>query len=136
MKSKKVFTKKKSTVLWIVIAVLLWVVCICPVSVLATEQVYYYHNDHLGSPVAITDAFGNVVWRADYEPFGKIASLTETTPVNVHRFIGKERDLETGLDYFGARYYDAGIGRFLSVDPFFPRNGLMSHNVIICMPTV
>jgi RHS repeat-associated protein len=80
------------------------------------ESVLYYHNDTLASPVAMTDTAGNVVWRVDYEPFGNLAAIMETVP-NTHEFIGKERDPETGLHYFGARYYDDGIGRFLSVDP-------------------
>lgn len=35
----------------------------------------------------------------------------------VHKFTGKERDTETGLDYFGARYYGSNIGRWVSPDP-------------------
>src|SRR5438876_7002395 len=83
---------------------------------LAGEYVLFYHNDTLGSPVAVTDINGNVVWRTDYEPFGNPATVTETLP-NTHEFIGREHDPETGLHYLGARYYDGGIGRFLSVDP-------------------
>lgn len=82
----------------------------------AVEQVYFYHNDHLGSPVAITDASGSVVWKADYEPFGKATTTTETV-FNDHKFIGKEIDSETGLYYVVARYYDPSIGRFLTQDP-------------------
>ncbi len=88
--------------------------------VLAGEYVLFYHNDTLGSPVAVTDINGNIVWRADYEPFGNVATLTETLP-NTHDFIGKERDAETSLHYFGARFYDGGIGRFLSGDPILLR---------------
>ena len=83
---------------------------------LAGEYVLFYHNDTLGSPVAVTDINGNVVWRADYEPFGNPAILTETLP-NTHQFLGKEVDAETSLHYLGARFYDGGIGRFLSLDP-------------------
>jgi RHS repeat-associated protein len=82
----------------------------------AGEYVLYYHNDATGMPQAMTDINGNVVWRADYEPFGNLADVTETLP-NTHQFIGKERDPETSLHYFGARFYDGGIERFLSVDP-------------------
>ena len=82
----------------------------------AGEYVLFYHNDALGSPVALTDSSGNVVWRTDYEPFGNLATLTETLP-NTHQFIGKEVDAETSLHYLEARFYDGGIGRFLSVDP-------------------
>src|SRR5438093_11471091 len=56
------------------------------------------------------------MWQADYEPFGNLATLTETLP-NTHQFIGKEVDAETSLHYLGARFYDGSLGRFLSVDP-------------------
>src|SRR5216684_4222475 len=87
---------------------------------LAGEYVLFYHNDTLGSPVAVTDINGNVVWRADYEPFGNLATLTETLP-NTHQFLGKEVDAETSLHYLGARFYDGSIGRFLSMDPVLLR---------------
>jgi len=57
-----------------------------------------------------------VIWRADYKPFGEKQSVTATVP-NDKRFIGKEKDEETGLSYFGARYENAKIGRFISPDP-------------------
>jgi RHS repeat-associated protein len=96
--------------------VLLSALCVLARPAFAGEYVLFYHNDALGSPQAMTDINGNVVWRADYEPFGNLATITETLP-NTREFIGKERDPETSLHYFGARYYDDGIGRFLSVDP-------------------
>jgi RHS repeat-associated protein len=96
--------------------VLLSALCVLARPAFAGEYVLFYHNDALGSPQAMTDINGNVVWRADYEPFGNLATITETLP-NTHEFIGKERDQETSLSYFGARFYDGGIGRFLSVDP-------------------
>jgi RHS repeat-associated protein len=96
---------------------LLLAVLLLPMSTGAAEQVFFYHNDALGSPVAMTDMNGNVVWRADYEPFGNVSALVDNVPGgNTHQFIGKEADQETGLHHLGARYYDAGLGRFLSVD--------------------
>jgi len=80
------------------------------------EQVFYYHTDHAGTPLAMTDSNGNVVWRADYKPFGEEQSVTFTVP-NDKRFIGKEKDEETGFSYFGARYEEARIGRFIAPDP-------------------
>jgi RHS repeat-associated protein len=82
----------------------------------AGQKVFFYHTDAAGTPVAMTDAGGNVVWRADYKPFGEEQSVTPY-PENNKKFAGKEMDKETGLYYFGARYMDAGIGRFVSVDP-------------------
>lgn len=64
----------------------------------------------------MTDDSGNVVWRADYKPFGEEQLITGTLE-NDRRFVGKEKDQETGLLYFGARYMEAMIGRFISPDP-------------------
>ncbi len=82
----------------------------------AAEQVFFYHTDPVGTPMAISDAIGQVVWRGDYKPFGEEASVSSTL-ANDRKFVGKEKDEETGLYYFGARYLDAKIGRFAAVDP-------------------
>ncbi len=95
---------------------LLHVLCLVPPAAAQVEVVEYYHHDALGSVRAVTNAAGQVVSQHDYLPFGEEwqAPLTGTPLV---QFTGKERDRETGLDYFGARYYRAGIGRFTTVDP-------------------
>jgi RHS repeat-associated protein len=82
----------------------------------ASEQVFFYHSDPAGTPLAMTDSSGNVVWKADYKPFGEENS-TIGTASNDRRFVGKEKDEETGLSYFGGRYEDAKIGRFIAPDP-------------------
>ena len=74
----------------------------------------------------MTDAAGTVVWRADYEPFGALATESGTMSTT-HQFTGRERDAETGLHYFGARYYDGALGRFTSSDPFNPIRGFTSR---------
>ncbi|MEP6539528.1 MAG: RHS repeat-associated core domain-containing protein, partial [Bryobacteraceae bacterium] len=82
----------------------------------------YPTGDHLGSVRVTTDAAGNVVRRHDYRPFGqdlsgingRSAKYVDTK--NVPRFTGKERDSETGLDFFGARYFSSAQGRFTSPD--------------------
>ena len=79
------------------------------------EIVYYYHHDHLGNIRAVTDQNGNVVERHDFYPFGE--EITQPTNKDSYLFTGKPRDSETGLDYFGARYYSSFFSRFLSVDP-------------------
>ncbi|ULA65590.1 MAG: exported protein of unknown function [Nitrospira sp.] len=94
--------------------------CLClvlaPFTARAGEAVFYYHNDATGSPVAITNSAGTVVWKADYEPFGELAGLVENVP-NPQQFLAKTVDPETSLHLLGARYYDGKMGRFLSVDP-------------------
>jgi len=72
--------------------------------------VFYIHSDHLGSTSAMTDEDGEVVEKQKNLPFGELLEGSEK-----YGFTGKERD-ETGLQYFGARYYNPGSGRFLSVD--------------------
>jgi RHS repeat-associated protein len=64
----------------------------------------------------MTDEKRNVVWRAEYKPFGEEFEVTQD-PENNRMFVGKEMDKETGLYYFGARYMEPMIGRFVSPDP-------------------
>ena len=82
---------------------------------------YYYLKDHLGSTKVTVDANGNVDGYNDYYPFGMTMpgrSSTNSSFDGRYQFTGKERDFgETGYDYFGARYYDSFIGRWLQVDP-------------------
>lgn len=84
------------------------------------EQVFFYHKDHLGSTLCITDRNGQIVERAEYIPYGEvfvdnIASDAEyETP---YKFTGKEYDDETGLYYFGTRYLHPKYATWLSVDP-------------------
>ena len=79
------------------------------------EKIYFYHTDVVGSPLAMTDRSGNVVWRADYMPFGDERDVTPGID-NSRRFSGKEKDNETGLSYFGARFYEPKIARFNTTD--------------------
>jgi RHS repeat-associated protein len=94
-------------------------------SLLAQYQnstTYFVHSDHLGSTRLITcfaagatgcSASQAVYDSLDYQPFGEqIAGDTGTT----HKFTGNERDGESGLDSFGARYYGSNMGRFMTPD--------------------
>jgi RHS repeat-associated protein len=72
---------------------------------------YWYYKDHLGS----TRQLGSSNLFRDYYPFG--VSLAESGTETGYLFAGKELDGRTGLSYFGARYYDARIGRWWVVDP-------------------
>jgi RHS repeat-associated protein len=74
---------------------------------------FYYHTDHLGSTRLITDSDRNIIAAVIYHPFGE-PSIEEGS--EHYLFTGKERDA-TGLYYYGARYYDPGIGRFITRDP-------------------
>src|SRR5688572_27845111 len=84
-----------------------------------TETVVYYHTDAIGSVRMVTNEAGQVVARYDYQPFGLPLPKDPPPPPERRQFAGKERDTETGYDYFGARYYASNTGRFNTVDPFF-----------------
>jgi len=83
--------------------------------------VKYLVGDHLGSTRAVLDAGGVVVKRYDFQPFGAEIGRTgngyDGADAVKLKFTGKERDVESGLDYLGARYYGAVMGRFASPDP-------------------
>jgi len=81
---------------------------------------FYFLKDHLGSVRMTVDEAGTVVGYDDYYPFGMQMDGRSYTSSNDarYKFTSKERDdYETGYDYFGARYYDSRIGRFLTIDP-------------------
>jgi RHS repeat-associated protein len=80
------------------------------------EQIYYFHNDHLGTPQVVTDNNGTKVWEAEYDPFGK-ADVTLATVTNNIRFPGQYYDGETDLHYNYFRTYDPATGRYLEADP-------------------
>ena len=82
-----------------------------------SDTLYYYHSDHLGTPIAMTDTFGTPVWRAEHLPFGGIYALTISTISNNLRFPGQYYDSETTLSQNWFRDYDAKIGRYREVDP-------------------
>ena len=81
---------------------------------------YYYHSDHLGSSSLISNATGSLVQHLEYVPFGETFIDERQSQNSWHtpyQFSGKERDDETGLLYFGARYQDSKYGIWYSVDP-------------------
>ncbi|HRH82386.1 MAG TPA: RHS repeat-associated core domain-containing protein [Thiobacillaceae bacterium] len=84
---------------------------------------YYYHTDHLGTPQAMTDAAGQVVWQADYEPFGKAVVKVNSVQNNL-RLPGQYFDAESGLHYNFFRDYDPGLGRYIQADPIGLAGGL------------
>jgi RHS repeat-associated protein len=79
--------------------------------------VHYYFADHLGSADGITNADGSIIEaESEFYPYGGENLITDQGIDNRYKFTGKERDPETGLDYFGARYYGSSIGRFMTPD--------------------
>jgi RHS repeat-associated protein len=94
---------------------------LAPAAALAqttTQVVEYYTTDALGSVRAVTQRVNGVlqVTRHDFMPFGEEVA-PPTASQDKRLFTGKERDSETGMDYFEARYMRASVGRFTTVDP-------------------
>jgi len=83
----------------------------------ATEEIYFYGNDRLGTPQILTDSTNTVVWEGYYKPFGEAEVNPNSSIVNNFRFPGQYYDAETGLHYNYHRYYDPGTGRYLRPDP-------------------
>ncbi len=92
------------------------------ITIIRDENKLYYLTDNVGSVRVTVDQYGDPVGYDDYYPFGKVMpgrSNNTSNPHDAYKFTGKELDQENGIDleYFGARYYDPEIGRWLSVDP-------------------
>jgi RHS repeat-associated protein len=80
--------------------------------------VTYLHTDVAGSPLAATDSTGSLIlWRENYQPFGLRDNNADAASGNRQFFHGQAADPESGLSYFGARYYDPVVGRFTGTDP-------------------
>jgi RHS repeat-associated protein len=77
--------------------------------------VFYYFSDHLRTASVVTDSAGVIKAESDYYPWGGELQFVNND-TNDYKFTGKERDTESGLDYFGARYYSNGLGRWVSAD--------------------
>ena len=86
-----------------------------------TQDIHYFHTDHLGSVRAITNQGGSVVEQNAYYPFGSRHTFGNTyaQTTNRFKFNGKEEQTTGNLNYldYGARMYDNKIGRWLTQDP-------------------
>lgn len=81
------------------------------------QTVTYFHNDLSGSPMASTDAAGNLIWKETYLPYGSKLINSTSAGTNAIGFHGKPHDNNSGLSYMSARYYDPLLGRFTGMDP-------------------
>ncbi len=79
---------------------------------------YFVHADHIGSSNVLTNESGQRASLFEYKPFGSLAYAAEDNSYDTDkRFTGKTYDNSSGLHYYGARYYDSEIGRFITADP-------------------
>ena len=94
--------------------------CKCNVEVmwLLNKLTFYYHPDHLGSSSYITNLDGEVAQHIEYVPFGEVFIEERNNIWNTpYLFNAKEFDEETGMYYYGARYYEPRLSLWMSVDP-------------------
>src|SRR5262249_21910491 len=81
-----------------------------------SSNLFYYIEDHLGTSRMIVQAGqSSACYDADFFPFGGERAYTNVCIQN-YKFTGKERDTESGLDNFGARYDSSSFGRFMTAD--------------------
>ena len=85
------------------------------VAAVSAQGTFFFHHDHLGSVVLVTDVAGGIVQELSYRAFGAVAANSTTSPPEF-AFLGNEVDDETGLVYCQARYYDPRLGRFITPD--------------------
>lgn len=88
-----------------------------PVSMRRDGQTYYYLYDRRGSIIGLTDGAEDLEASYVYDPWGNVVGGEDGGIENPFRYTGREHDLESGLAYHRARYYDPGVGRFISRDP-------------------
>ena len=86
---------------------------------LADSKYHYFVQDHLGNNRVVVDQSGNVEEVNHYYPFGGLLSSSVSNAVQPYKYNGKELDRKNGLDWYdyGARMYDAALGRWHAVDP-------------------
>jgi len=83
--------------------------------ILPSNEVDFYITDHLGNTRRLSTPSGDN--QSDFYPFGAERSYISTGNSTHYKFTGKERDSESGLDNFEARYFTSSMGRFMSPDP-------------------
>jgi RHS repeat-associated protein len=88
---------------------------------------YYYTSDQINSTRIITDSSGSVVYSAVFDPYGGMQKQWVNTYQPSLKFSGKEREVNTELDYFGARYYGHTQYRFISVDPVINKDEVLAN---------
>lgn len=89
-----------------------------------TDRLAFVHVNHLGAPVAATDEAGQILWQADYAPYGGLIRTALGKGKSAYtlalRLPGQWEDSESGFYYNDFRYYDPQAGRYLSPDPLGP----------------
>ena len=106
-----------------------------------SSSVYYYHTNHLGSTMALSDANGAIVERVDYDAYGQPTFsdadgnvLAQSSIGNAILFTGREYDYCYNGYYYRTRIYNSNTGRFSQKDPLLYANGLNDYNYTLNNP--
>jgi RHS repeat-associated protein len=94
----------------------------------SNPEVLHYHCNHIGTPEALIDRHGKIVWQAEFDPWGNLRN--EYNPLGIEQLIrmqGQRIDLETGLLYNNRRYYESNIGEYTTQDPIGLRGGINKY---------
>jgi RHS repeat-associated protein len=97
-----------------------------PLALMTQEDVYYYHNSHLDTPMSLTNDQQEIVWQAKYDAFGKATLNSHDIESNL-RFPGQYFDEESGLHYNYFRDYDPELGRYIQSDPIGLAGGMNTY---------
>jgi RHS repeat-associated protein len=93
-----------------------------------TGRTAYYHGDRQGNVTMMIDDQQVIVAKYLYDPFGNTLSMSGSlAPVNVYRYSSKPIHASSGLYYFGFRFYDPGLQRWINRDPIHESGGLNMH---------
>jgi len=101
----------------------------------AGVEMYFLHNDHLGTPRVVTDKNQQVVWKGHMRPFGEMEVEIESI-TNHRRFPGQRFDIESRLHYNYFRDYDSSLGRYIQSDPIGLAGGLNTYAYVGSNPLI
>jgi RHS repeat-associated protein len=101
-----------------------------------SPQHFYYHSDGNGNVTSLLDSHQTVAARYQYEPFGNLlASSGIMADINLYRFSSKEAHANSGLYYYGFRFYEPGLQRWINADPIEEDGGLNLYGFVYNDPT-
>jgi RHS repeat-associated protein len=96
---------------------------------------FFYHADAGGNITALIDGYQNVVARYRYDPFGNLVGLSGSmADANLYRFSSKEWHGNSGLYYYGYRFYDPSLQRWINRDPSAEANDLNLYTFEVNSP--